>query len=298
VIRRDRFDVSDELEVGGDRLTESTPREYVGLLTQVMTNTLDADYATVAEQRRRSRGDGQDVSPGSPVNKMAVLAVLAVFGLMIGVSALKTDQDRPETEAERAELVTQIHKLEDDQSDVSSRINRVQDDVTRLQSLVGDEISRNSTITDRLQTLGVDAGTLPVTGPGLVITTDDAPASYQGSGGTILDSDLQILVNGLWAAGAEAVAIDGHRLTALTSIRLAGSAITVDNVSLSPPYVISAIGDPDTLPARLLETDGGQTWLGLEANFGITFERQTKENVSVPADPHEHLLYAEPAGGR
>ncbi|MEP6667176.1 MAG: DUF881 domain-containing protein, partial [Nocardioidaceae bacterium] len=103
------------------------------------------------------------------------------------------------------------------------------------------------------------------------------------------------LVNALWLAGAEAISIDGHRLTTLTSIRFAGQAITVDYRSLSPPYVVSAIGNPDTLPARLLETDGGQIWLGLKANFGIRFDTETKEQITVPADPHEHLIYARAA---
>ncbi len=274
---------------------DGPPREYTGLLTQVMTNTLDEDYATVAERRRQ-----QTEVPGrSPsTHRIALLASLTVFGLLVGVSALKTDQDRPETEAERAELVSQIHKRQDDQESLSRAINAVGDDVTALQAAVGEIVSRDSSIDARLRTLGVDAGTLPVTGPGLVITADDAPPDQAGSGGTILDTDLQSLTNGLWAAGAEAIAIDGHRLTSLSSIRFAGEAITVGNVSLSPPYEVVAIGDPDTLPARLLETDGGQTWLGLQANFGIQFDRETKAKVEIPGDPREHLLYAKPEVAR
>jgi uncharacterized protein YlxW (UPF0749 family) len=271
------------------------PREYVGLLTQVMTNTLDEDYATVAAKRRLDPVPRPSTSRGQ---RLALLGSLVVFGLLIGVSALKTDQDRPETEAERAGLIAQIHKRQDDQADLSRAINTVGDDVTALQSLVGDQVSANSSIQARLVTLGFDAGTLGATGPGMVIKTDDAPGDQAGSGGIILDTDLQALVNGLWIAGAEAISIDGHRLTSLTAIRYAGQAITVDNVSLAPPYEVNAIGNPDTLPARLLETDGGQTWLGLQANFGIEFTRTVQDEVTVPGDPHEHLLYAKPKGAR
>jgi uncharacterized protein YlxW (UPF0749 family) len=270
-------------------------REYVGLLTEVMTNTLDEDYATVAAKRHTDGDSEGSTGPGSSRgNRVALLAVIAAFGLMIGVSALKTDQDRPETEAERTELITQIQKFEREQSTLSRSINAESDEITRLQSQVGEDVSRNASIDQRVDALSVDAGTVPVTGPGMVITVDDAPPGTTGSGGKILDSDLQSLTNALWAAGAEAISIDGHRLTTLTAIRFAGEAITVDYVSLSPPYEVSAIGNPDTLPARLLETDGGQTWLGLEANFGITFDREVKDEVVVPGDPHEHLLYAKP----
>lgn len=286
--------------------TSPPPRQYVGLLTEIMTNTLDEDYATVAAKRSRAdvgvgaSRDGTERAGTVPGHgrHVALLAVLAAFGLMIGVSFVKTDQERPQAQAERDELVTQIHNAQDDQDSVTRQISAVQDQVTRLQGSVGDEVSRNSAITSRLETLGLSAGTIGAQGPGMVITTDDASPARAGSGGTILDSDLQALANALWEAGAEAISINDHRLTSLTAIRLAGTAITVDNVSLSPPYVVNAIGNPDTLPARLLETDGGQTWLGLEANFGIRFDRQTKENVSVPGDMHEHLLYAAPLEDR
>ncbi len=270
------------------------PREYVGLLTQVMTNTLDEDYATLAEKR----AVGGSGPAGSRSRHLGLLAVLVVFGLMVGVSAIKTDQERPQTQAERDELITQIHNRQDDQAALSSRLNRIQDDVTSLQKTVAAQTSRSAEIAARVSLLGTVAGTVPVVGPGLVITTDDASPDGSAVGGTILDTDLQALANGLWSAGAEAMSINGHRLTALTAIRLAGLAITVDNVSLSPPYVIHAIGDPATLPARLLETSGGQTWLGLEANFGIKFDRQSRESVSVPGDPHEYLLYAQPGKAR
>ncbi len=276
------------------RSTSEPPRAYAGLLTEVMTNTLDEDYATVADKRRRSGV----TPPSSTGSRIALLAAIAAFGLLIGVSALKTDQDRPETEAERAELIAQIQKRQDDQEALSRSINAVSDDVTELQSTVGDDASRNSSIVARLESLGVEAGTLAVSGPGMEITVDDAPSDRPGSGGVILDTDLQSLANSLWMAGAEAIAINGHRLTSLTAIRFAGEAITVDNVSLTPPYEVAAIGNPDTLPARLLETPGGQAWLGLQANFGITFDRVTKDDVAVPADPHEHLLYAKQGGTR
>ena len=90
--------------------------------------------------------------------------------------------------------------------------------------------------------LGVVAGELPVRGPGLRFTIDDAPgrqdavgadprAGDAAAGGVVLDSDLQIVVNGLWAAGAEAVAVNGQRLTG----------------ALGDP--VGRAGDPRRLPA-------------------------------------------------
>lgn len=268
--------------------TRTTDPAYVGLLNQVMTNTLDEDYRAVAE--RRGRAD----QPRSSETRVGLIVVLILFGVMVGVSALQTEQDRPRARAERAALIEQINQRQaryDDLRDVISGLSR---QVTGLQSTVAAEVDSNGALTNRLDMLAVEAGTSAATGPGITVTVDDAPEASATVGGTILDTDLRQLVNGLWRAGAEAIAIDGHRLSTLTSIRSASQAITVNYRSLSPPYVVTVIGDPGSLPARLLETAGGRTWQGLQANFGITFDIAMSDKLNLPADPRDRLLYARP----
>lgn len=272
--------------------TRTTDPAYVGLLKQVMTNTLDEDYGAVAD-RRVSAG-----RPGNAGPRLGLIVVLVLFGVMVGVSALHTQQDRPRATAERAALIEQIHQRQARYDDLRDVIGGVSQQVTRLQSAVAAEVDGNGTIGSRVETLGIEAGTLAATGPGIVITVDDAADVSATVGGTILDTDLRQLVNALWQSGAEAIAIDGHRLSTLSSIRYAGQAITVDYRSLSPPYVVSAIGDPDALPARLLETDGGRMWQGLKANFGIRFDLTTAEQITVPSDPRDLLVYARPERAR
>ncbi len=272
--------------------TRTTDPAYVGLLNQVMTNTLDEDYRAVADRR------GSEGRPAAVSTRGWLIAVLVLFGIMVGTSALQTEQDRPRATAERAALIEQINRRQARYDDLRDVIGDVTQQVTRLQSAVAAEVDGNGTLGSRIATLGIEAGTLAATGPGIVITVDDAADTSSTVGGTILDTDLRQLVNALWQSGAEAIAINGHRLSTLTSIRYAGLAITVDYRSLTPPYVVSVIGDPDTLPARLLETDGGRMWQGLEANFGITFDVTTAERVTVPADPRDRLVYARPEKAR
>jgi uncharacterized protein YlxW (UPF0749 family) len=268
------------------------PPGYAGLLSQLMTNTLDADYETVAEDRR----DRPHAPPLVGRRRAALLAVIVAFGGLLGVSALRTEQSAPQAAAERTELIDRIHAGQGTLDSLHQDIASLQGQVADLQQSLADDVSHDQALSAQLTELGVSAGTIGVTGPGVQITADDADPS-EGPGGVILDVDLQAMVNGLWEAGAEAIAIDGHRLTSLTSIRFAGEAITVDYRSLSPPYVIDAVGDPDTLASRFLDTDGGQTWLGLRANFGIAFDLADRDRVVVPADPHDHLLYAQVAEG-
>lgn len=266
---------------------EST--RYVGLLTQVMTNTLDEDYQAAADRRAAAGEERPRPRAGG------LITGLALFGLLIGVAALSTQQNQPRLEAERDELISQIQAREESLDELQRMIGDTRDEITVLQENVADEVESSTALRRRLDSLGIAAGTVAVEGPGIVITADDAPGADPRSGGVIRDHDLQALVNGLWEAGAEAISINGRRLTALASIRFAGQAITVNFQSLSPPYVIQAIGDPETLPAMLAQTEGGQLWLSLELNFGISYDYETEESMLIPAQPRDHLNYAEQA---
>jgi uncharacterized protein YlxW (UPF0749 family) len=266
---------------------------YEGLLNQLMTNTLDQDYQVAAERRLSTPA----VHPRS--RRLTAVAVVLVFGAMIGISALRTQQQKPAAAAERDELIAQIQLRQHRLDRMHAELSALESDVARLQAAVsaGRSLARNTE--NALAAVAGSTGASEVTGPGIEITTDNAPGPQRTSeGGVILDSDLQALVNGLWTAGAEAISINGHRLTSLTAIRSAGRAITVDYRSLTPPYVIDAIGNPDTLPARFLETAGGQGWLALKANFGIRFDTVTLQDLVLPADPGTTLHEAHPVGAR
>lgn len=92
-----------------------------------------------------------------------------------------------------------------------------------------------------------------VSGPGIRVTVDNADKpTFSGTTdlGKVIDRDLQHLVNGLWQSGAEAISINGVRLTGRTSIRNAGATILVDYRPVAAPYNVAAVGDP----ARLLKS--------------------------------------------
>jgi uncharacterized protein YlxW (UPF0749 family) len=132
-----------------------------------------------------------------------------------------------------------------------------------------------------LELLRIKTGTVPVTGPGIRMVVDDAPGASSARN-QVLDTDLQRLVNGVWDAGAEAVALNGERLTNLSTIRLAGGAITVNARSLRRPYVVSAIGNQNTLAARFAETSSGQAWLDLQREVGLQLKITSESALTLP----------------
>jgi uncharacterized protein YlxW (UPF0749 family) len=100
--------------------------------------------------------------------------------------------------------------------------------------------------------------------------------------GTVFDADLQVIVNGLWAAGAEAIAINGHRLTALSAIREAGQAILVDFRPLVPPYQIDAIGNSSQLQSGFASGSAGPYVQSMRDNNGIRVEIAPVKQLALP----------------
>ena len=107
----------------------------------------------------------------------------------------------------------------------------------------------------------------------------------------MLDADLQTVVNELWHDGAEAIAINGKRLTATSTIRAAGSAILVDFQPLNQPYKISAIGPPH-LDDRLRDSPTGQLYQRFTQTYGMHFTITAADNLSLPAAADPQLRYA------
>lgn len=260
----------------------------VGLLDRITATSLDADYAAAAARRGTTGGQ-----PRSP--RVAVLLVLAAFGLLVATAAVQTARQQGEQQESRADLVRQIAAGQ--QRLASSRHDL---DQTRIE--LG-EVTTRSRAADlaqagaeqRVTRLGVASGTLPVRGSGVRIVVDDAPDATTAAQ-RVLDMDLQNITNGLWQAGAEAISINGQRLSALTAIRQGGSAITVNYERVSPPYVVLAVGDPDRLPARFAESTTGGFWLNASSQFNLAYDLTREDSLSLPAAPHVRLRHAERVG--
>jgi uncharacterized protein YlxW (UPF0749 family) len=268
------------------------PQATMGLLDYITATSLDEDYAHVSERRDR-RGESREIRPS-----VAALIVLGLFGLLVATAALQTSRNAVASEDSRAELVTQIKARSAQLDSRRGRIADLRAEIDGLQSQFLETTAQGRTLSTRLSRLGVRTGAAAVTGPGVRVVVDDAPNATTAQQ-QVLDKDLQRLVNALWASGAEAVSINGQRLSNLSAIRHAGPAITVNFRSLSRPYVVLAVGDPDTMPARFVETQHGSAWLDLQAAYGLQFEMTSEESLTLPAVDRLSLRHATtPEGDR
>ncbi|HSO65963.1 MAG TPA: DUF881 domain-containing protein [Ornithinibacter sp.] len=264
--------------------TGRRPDASMTLLTTMLERPLDPGYAAAAD-RRTAVGMPRATSLRSP--RLAVACVL--IGLMVGVAAHNlTAPDTPRSQA-RDDLIEQIEARRAQVDDLTARASGLQAEVTGLESaqLGGDELAVRS------RDLAATVGAVPLQGPGFTLTLDDAPGSGadessetgadEAALGRVLAKDLQFVTNALWESGAEAVSINGKRLTSTSSIRFAGSAIIVDYRPLTRPYVITALGDPKRFPATFADGDGGTYLSTLRSTYGVRVDTEVKDELTVPA---------------
>jgi len=149
------------------------------------------------------------------------------------------------------------------------------------------------------------AGFTPVSGPGVEITLDDAPETSSGTpprGATLDDlvihqSDVQGVVNALWAAGADGVSVMGQRLIATSAVRCVGNVLLLQGRTWSPPFVITAVGDADAVRERLGQSYEVSLLQQAVDRFGLTYRVTDRSQVDLPAyDGALDLQYASAAG--
>ena len=251
-------------------MTQSTSWSGTGLLEQIADTALDDDYYVFR---------GSEPKP-SRTTAIVVGLVVALFALFVTTAAVQTRNDRPATELERRTLAADIEERQKILDERRSTAAVLSADVQALQR-------SNDEGGDSAAGLGVLAAAEAAEGPGLVITA--ANSRDEEDAGRITDRDLQVLVNGLWYAGAEAIAIDGNRVGTLTSIRTAGDAITVNYKSISAPYTVVALGDSESLRTRLAQNPAGAYWDNRHKTGGVEYDVTPSSDATVPAAPSSRL---------
>ncbi|GAB2587361.1 DUF881 domain-containing protein [Kribbella endophytica] len=255
----------------------------MSLLNNLMAHPLDEGYAISARARPLTGG------PKKARHRIMLVVAFVVLGFLLAIAASQNYRAAPAAEKQRNELVERVEQADGRLNDLRSRQTALAGEVRGLQA--GALSESDAALQKKVDDLELQVGAVAVTGPGIKVVVDDAK-NADDKEGRLLDVDLQQLVNGLWTAGAEAIAVNGHRLTSLTAIRGAGSAITVDYSSLNPPYTVLAIGDTNTLPARYAQSSGGQWVQYLVSNFDVRMTTTTEDSLLVPADATIALRYA------
>ncbi len=260
----------------------------MSLLTTVMEHSLDDGYAEAA----RARGaEGSSRLPSTAKGRLVLGLGLALAAVVVTVGAVNTHAAAPVLAKERDALVSRVNDANKAADELQRQVEADRDKVERAQ-----EAALQSGDDSGAEQLAARTGTGAITGPGIKLVIDDASGSGSGGNvsdprntggygkdGRVKDHDLQYAVNGLWLAGAEAVSVNGQRLTALSAIRAAGDAILVDNRPLVPPYTVLAIGDGPRLAQAFQDNEGGRYLKIIQESYGIRSTVSTQKSLTLPA---------------
>jgi len=213
---------------------------------------------------------------------VALTIIFALFGLMLAMQfRSRPEVTGPLLQYQRTEeLAALLKRTEEERDKLREEVATLREQLSDIRS-VEDQVR---VLQEELAKAMVLAGLTEVRGPGISLTVSDSTAPGQvGQDPNLFvvhDKDLLEIVNEVFAAGAEAVSINGQRIVATTEITCAGNTIMINGVRQAPPFKILAIGDPATLEGGLKMRGGlidNLTFWKLEVKL------TTEEEVVIPA---------------
>jgi uncharacterized protein YlxW (UPF0749 family) len=278
---------------GTDRTGLEPPGYGPDFLTELFRNPLDAGYADAAARRVAA-------GPVRPATRRAGFLLrtvaLVATGLLLAVAYQQTIRSAPEATSVRNGLVHDVQARQTETDAMQRQADALRTQAAKLRDqVVG---SGAGSVLDQLEAV---TGLAKVAGGGVSVTMADGPTPTDPvtgkpadkDPGRVVDFDVQAVTNQLWHDGAEAIAINGQRLTNTSTIRLAGSAILVDLVPLAQPYVIDAIGPP-SMAGALRDSEVGNFYHYLSVTYGMRFDVNIEDRLTLPAAPEPQLRLATP----
>ncbi|MFD5529117.1 DUF881 domain-containing protein [Streptomyces virginiae] len=262
------------------------PDASMSLLTHVMDHSLDEGYA---EATARREADGTAGLPRTLKAKLWLAAGLVITAMVVTLGAAEARVDAPVLAKERQELIDRVQRADERADALEQNIDRLRTDVAARQRAALKQPGGSQG-----ELVSLLSGATEVRGPGIKLVVDDAKGSSTGEGGKpressgfsdtgrLRDRDMQKIVNGLWQSGAEAISINGQRLTELSAIRAAGDAILVDNRPLVPPYEVLAVGDKKRLGPAFQDSADGQYLHVLQESYGIRYTLSPADDLRLP----------------
>jgi uncharacterized protein YlxW (UPF0749 family) len=273
------------------------------LLRSLLSEHLDPGYSAAAAKRAA----GDPLRPRWSVWTWQAGAALLI-ALVFAAAVAQARSTAPGVKETQQVLVSSVRSSQAGANALAAQRGGLTADVDNLRrsQLEGD--AEGQRLLQQLDQLGFAGALTKVTGPGLTVTLTDPGVSpdlsdvskerIPGSRQAVLDRDLQLVVNSLWASGAEAIAVGGVRIGPNVTIRQAGGAILVDNQPTSSPYVVIAVGPPHAMQDAFERSTGFQRMRLLEASYGVAATVGADDSLTVPAGSGREMKYAKPIGDR
>ena len=221
----------------------------------------------------------------SLVWRLCVPAVFLLAGALFITSAISSDGT--DLRAGRySDLPSLVEQETEDLDALRTEARALEEEVSGLAALVGDEGVEEEQ--QESEALRRPAGLVPVRGPGLTISLDDSPEEEVDAADVdpgvlvVHQQDIQAVVNALWSGGAEAMTIQGQRVISTTGIKCVGNTVVLHGVPYAPPYVITAVGDPDAMLTSVNASPYIEIYLQYVEKHKLGWEVEPHSDVRLP----------------
>jgi uncharacterized protein YlxW (UPF0749 family) len=222
-----------------------------------------------------------------PTWQVTLGGALLVLGFLIAAQLASEGPRIRITSQERTPLVATALDLQKQQDGLKEQVLGLRAAIGDLEAAGQGGTTVTKDLNAQLQAARMAAGLVALTGPGLVIQLSDSSATVpqgdEASDYLVSGQDVRTVVDELWLAGAEGIAVNGERVTVATAIVDIGGSVLVNSAYLAPPYQVSAIGAPDILD-RLTASPGFVDFIrGRSEAYGIGVDYATPPSVDLPA---------------
>ena len=178
-----------------------------------------------------------------------------LLGIAVSLQFRASSGTQPPSSAQRPDLIVQLRTVETENNRLSDELAATRERMAEIERALGQGKSENVELMEQFESARLQAGLSALKGPGIVIRMSDSPRQPAPDeipyDFIVHDIDLSVLVNELWASGAEAVEVNGQRIVARSSIRCVGPTVLVNANRVASPFIIKAIGDVDHLEGGL-----------------------------------------------
>jgi uncharacterized protein YlxW (UPF0749 family) len=244
--------------------------------------------------------DADPTPPRGSVWTVGVGLVSLLAGLLLVAGA--TAADGSDLRSERRSDLTDLIRARE--AEVAARSDRLRSLDEEVQRLVAEGADAPTDAARGEESLEQAAGLAPLAGPALTVELDDAPRQpgaplpngVRPDDLVVHQQDIQAVVNALWAGGAEGMRIMDQRVVATSAVRCVGNTLILQGRVYSPPFRITAVGDPDRLARALDDEPGVNAYREWSKAVGLGYQVDREEAVVLdPYDGPLDLTYAEGA---
>jgi len=221
------------------------------------------------------------------VHGLVLLLPALLLGVVVAAQWETQSRRTPLASRYQLQLAEAAQSLQAEQEQLKTEVLLLRSQLEAIDAQTAAFGGQSATIKADLDQLRGVAGLTPVSGPGITVTLDDAHAS---AGAPILrnielaivhSTDLTDVFNTAWKAGAEAISVNGERITG--SSACVGAVIQINGTLLSPPFVVRIVGPPDGLLAMLNDPRELADQKQRRSSFGLGFSVARADRLEVPA---------------